>query len=246
MALGPLPTGVPQLDGSPQAKVNCGPATGASGLSHADLNMWVPVPSAVRAWGNMGVGPTDLTDMKRAVESISVAGAFKALGLEAPTLVRLGYVPFAQFLTTLVRPRLFHAVPIKYEVVTEHPEYAGDKDFKGLHFVGAVRIYEAVEWAPGGVPSYFHRVRPRGLQRVIKWLPADPDDWSDVEYDRFWTVVVDPLADGRRPNIPRAPQLWPLALLLQAGDQFRDTNPRDGKLSAGVIDRAAPMGGPQS
>ncbi len=237
MTVGPLPTGVPQLDGSPQANVNCGPATGAAGLSHANRNRAAPTPTEVRQAGQMAVGPTDLADMKRAVAAY--ANEFAAMGLSAPSLVRLGYIPFADFVATLVRPRYYHAVPIMYRVVTQHPEYAGDKNFTGAHFVGAVRIYEATAWDQAGNVSSFHRVRFHELQRVLDWLES-PHGVTD---QTFWTEVVDPLADGRRPAIPKAAQLWPLALLLQAGDDFNSSNATDGKLSAGIIDRAGGIGG---
>lgn len=221
MTVGPLPTPVPQLDGSPQAKVNCGPASTASLLSHADANTFVPTPTNVRAWGSMGVGPTGFADQKRAVESAQVAQAFAARGLVAPTLVRLGYIERETVIRSLIRAQFDHLFAISYRVVIEHPTFAGDKDFAGAHFVTACRIYRGT--GNGG----WRRVRPRDVDDVV----ADPD--------MYWTAVIDPLADGRRSAIPKAPQLWPLTLLLDAGDAFFDSADYDGKMPVALIRRAA-------
>lgn len=220
MPPGPLPTPVPQLDGSPQAKVNCGPASSASLISHADRNEYVPTPSAMRAWGKMGIGPTSFADQKHAIESAQVAAQFDQLGLVAPRLTRLGYVDKETVIRVLIHAQSDVLFAIKYAIVNELPEYSSDRDFNGNHFVTACRIYE-----PVGADRW-HRVRPRGVQRVI----AHPAD--------FWTVVIDPIADHRRPRVPQAPQLWPLQLLLTAGDAFDDRAPYDGKMPVAVIGRA--------
>lgn len=226
MPPGPLPTPVPQLDGSPQAKVNCGPACSASLTSHADRNGFVPTPTQMRTWGRMPDGPTSFASQKRAIESIEVALAFDALGLEGPTLERLGYVEREIVIRALVYARHDVLFAINYGVVNQLPAYSSDHDFDGNHFVTGCRIYEPIE----GTVDRWHRVRPRGVQRVLNH-PAD-----------FWAVVIDPLADHRRATIQQAPQLWPLTLLLAAGDAFADRAPRDGKLPIAVIARAAQKG----
>jgi hypothetical protein len=231
--IGPLPTPVPQLDGSPQAKVNCGPASTASALSHASSNAIIPTPSEVRARGQMGTGPTDFADQKAAVDAY--ATDFVAHHLSEPQLIRLGYVSFAEFMPYLIRVRLDNLVAINYRPVTLQPQFAGDKNYVGNHFITALRIYEAL---PDG---RYHRLRPREVSRVLAWLEpaagqAVPQYLRDP--NRFWTVVIDPIADGRRPKIPRAPQLWPLSLVLQAGDAFYDPGVPDNRLAVAVIPRA--------
>ncbi len=226
MPPGPLPIPVPQLDGSPQAKVNCGPASSASLVSHADANAFVPTPTQMRAWGQMPPGPTSFGDQKRAIESLEVAKAFDQLGLMAPALIRLGYVDRETVIRALVLARHDVLFAIKYSIVNELPAYSSFRTFSGNHFVTGCRVYEPID----GTADSWHRVRPRYVQRVIDH-PAD-----------YWAVVIDPGADHRRPNVPQAPQLWPLTLLLAAGDAFADRSPYDGKLPIAVIDRAAKKG----
>lgn len=224
--VGPLPQPVKQLDGSPQQHVNCGPATAACGLSHEDFNHFIPSPTAIRSRGNMGPGGTDFAELKRGIEGFTTE--FAGFGYQAPKLIRLGYVTFAELVQTLIQPSLFHVTAINYTPVIAQPEYAGDKSYTGNHFIGAVRIYEALSG------DRYHRLRPRELGRVTQWLGAGMPTPA-----RFWTFVLDPLADGRRPHIPQAPQLWPLALYLEAGDRFNDKSPFDGKLTAAVMPRIA-------
>ena len=226
MPPGPLPTPVPQLDGSPQAKVDCGPASSASLITHANRNALVPTPTQMRSWGRMPPGPTSFAHQKRAIESIEVAQAFDHIGLMAPALIRLGYVDRETVIRALVLARHDVLFAIKYSTVNELPAYSSDRDFNGNHFVTGCRVYEPIE----GTADRWHRVRGRSVQRVIDH-PAD-----------FWVVVIDPLADQRRPSIPLAPQLWPLTLLLSAGDAFADRSPYDGKLPIAVIDRAEQKG----
>lgn len=222
--VGPIATHVPQLDGSPQAKVNCGPACAAMALAHASRNQIVPTPTAVRAAGQMGVGPTNFADLKRGVAAY--ADEFEAIGLAAPDLIRLGYVTYSEFINSLVRAQRFHVVGVDYAVfnLPWWRQYSGDKGYTGAHFITCTRIYAQ------GAAGAFRRVRPRNAWRVVE------------HPERYWTLLLDPLADGRRPAIPQAPQLVPLPLVLGAGDAFYDAGPPwDGRLTVAAILRAADL-----
>jgi hypothetical protein len=226
VTVGPLPTPVPQLDGSPQAKFNCGPASTASLISHADRNAWHPTPSETRAAGQMGTGPTGFAEQKRAVVALSQDPRYLEQGLEPMDFRRLGYVEREQVIELLVYKGNDVLVAIRYSVVNKLPQYSSDHAFDGFHFVTGCRLYVPIEWGADGKPTLFHRVRPRRLARVI----AHPE--------KYWTVVVDPLADHRRPDVPHAPQLWPLTLLLDAGDAFYDAGAYDGKMPVAVMRRS--------
>jgi hypothetical protein len=217
--IGPVATPVKQLDGSKYASVNCGPTSAAMAIAHASRNRIVPTPSEMRERGDMGTGATGFAELKRAVATFGPD--FAAIGLEAPKLIRLGYIGVDELRTTLIDPSAFHIVAVKYKPIHGTP-YDGCPTFDGAHFVTAQRIY-----VPRGA-EYFHRLR--------KWeLPRWP---ADRLMEHGSTLDEDPLADGRRPSIPQAAQLWPLGLLVRMADQFNDAAPYDGKFPVAVIYRA--------
>lgn len=203
------------------SNVNCGPTCAVMALDHATYGAVQTTPNEIRKRGSMGDGPTDLLDLKRGVAAY--APEANAAGYVAPNLVRLGYIPYEQLLMTLVRKRAFHIIALRYQLVTD--PYRND-DYLGGHFVCATRLYR-----PYGVG--FIRVKPYQLAGMGERALA-----------RLHTKVFDPLADGRwsgdlQRRVAVAPQMWPVNVLFAAGDGFNDIVPRDGRLAAAVIYRAA-------
>lgn len=193
---------VKQLDGSQYAKVNCGVSVTAMCLRHALCDQIDPTPAELRQRGEMvSVGGTSISDWKRAIATYGPEAA--ALGFEAPVLSNAGQLTRPELLDYLARRRVMLALILDYSVLQrpEHKPYRGAV-YSGLHAVAARGLFR--KWGAG-----FRRVRRRQIASL------------EARKVPLWAEVLDPLADGRRPAIPQAPQLWPLDLVETARAGFR-------------------------
>jgi hypothetical protein len=182
---------VPQLDGSPQQASNCGPATAARHVRFASRGKIKATPTEVRNRMGIPVGPTNIVDQKRAVESY--ADAFAAIGLDGPKMRKLsGVAP------DVVRDLLLQgaevSVQIGYHVINKkRPSASGQPTFntpgQDGHSVAALGLYA------------------RNGDRIGPGSPSDGREFTDL---------IDPLDDGRRPEIAKGPQRIPLGLLFEA------------------------------
>lgn len=199
--------------GSPTASVDCGVAVTAMCLRHALCDQIDPSVAALRRRGEMGDGPTGIAHWKAAIATYGPEAA--ALGYETPAMFNLGYIERDAIMAQLARRLSMLAVILSYAVLQE-PEWRAYRsdDYTGGHAVAVRGLYRT--WGTG-----YRRIRARQLPNLNPAL-------------KLWVEVLDPLADGRRPAIPQAPQKWPLDLLLKAGDAFSS---RSGTLAA-VIYRA--------
>lgn len=187
-----------QLTGSNQQSANCGPCSTVMLVRFASCGRLSPSPTEIRRRMGDFSGPTEMSDIERAV--LSFDSEAREVGLKPLYIKMMWNEPWGDLIAALKNDRMV-CVLVDYGTINQiAPRRSGDKQFTGDHF------FDVKGW---------RQVWRKGRQ------------YTEVQ-------VYDPLADGRRPNIPTGPGWWPVEIVREAAEDAATS----GRASFLIVPRA--------